>query len=61
MALRKTQLTVYEHKISCPHCKIAITFNSLYATIELATKTCPKCDREFVIERGKAKKLGKKR
>jgi hypothetical protein len=58
---RKTQLQVHEHRITCPYCRTGLVFNSLMSMILAARRTCPKCRKEFLIENGIAKRVGRAR
>jgi transposase-like protein len=54
MALRKTKLAFYDCRVTCPYCKAALIFTSPEQSIVLASRTCPKCGKEFVIENDRA-------
>jgi transposase-like protein len=54
MALRKIQLAFYDCRVTCPYCKTALVFTSPEQRVVLASRTCPKCGKGFVIENDKA-------
>jgi hypothetical protein len=42
------------HEVSCPYCKSPVVIESLLDHIFIARRTWPECNREFLIENGKA-------
>jgi hypothetical protein len=60
MALRKTQLAFYDCRVPCPYCRTALVFTSSEQHIVLASRTCPKCRKAFVIENDKAVRPSRK-
>jgi transposase-like protein len=47
-------LEMYEHVVTCPHCKAELTVVSPMEKILMARRTCPACKKEFVIQDGEA-------
>ena len=39
-----------ERGVICPHCRTNLVLSSPMDTIFMARKTCPECNKDFVIE-----------
>jgi transposase-like protein len=61
MAYRKIQLIFHDHHVTCPHCRTELIFTTPDVIIVLASRHCPKCGKEFVIENGKGVKPSRKK
>ena len=46
----------YGHPVACPYCATKLIVVSPMETIFIARRTCPACQKEFLIEDGPAKK-----
>jgi len=45
------KLQFYEQRVVCPYCHTNLMFNTPTETIVSAHRTCPKCGKEFLIEK----------
>lgn len=41
---------IKEREIACPHCKTKLILGSPMDKIILARRTCPKCEKDFLID-----------
>lgn len=57
MARRPTKLEFFEHPAICPYCRAKVTVVSMMERLLASPRVCPACDREFIIEDGKALKI----
>jgi transposase-like protein len=53
MKLPGTDLELHDHPMRCPYCKTDVVITSPMEEILVARRTCPACQREFVIDEGK--------
>ena len=49
MKLPGTDLELYDHSMQCPYCNTTVIVSSPMEEILFARRTCPACQREFVI------------
>ena len=49
-AKRNFKFLLTEIPINCPHCKAALILATVMDTIKFGQRTCPKCEKQFVIE-----------
>jgi transposase-like protein len=57
-ARRQIKLPYTEKRIQCPHCRGDLTIGTVMDKILLSRRTCPKCHKEFVIEKDVPNKPG---
>ena len=57
MARRPTKLEFHEHRVTCPYCPTDLTVYSLMEYVIAASRICPHCKREMLIDQGKAVRL----
>ncbi len=49
-ARRSVKLPYREVHIQCPHCHADLTIGTVMDSIILASRSCPQCGKEFLIE-----------